>query len=154
MDGFHLANETLEARGLLAVKGAPETFDVDGFVRMLERVRDGAATVLWPAFDRSREETVPDAIAIASSTKLVVVEGNYLLLDQPGWRDVRPLLDEVWYMDVPTAVLRERLVARATSGRRTPAEAIEHVDGSDLVNARLVEGTKGAADRVLCGDER
>jgi pantothenate kinase len=153
MDGFHLSNETLSARGLLQVKGAPETFDVDGFVLMLERVRDGRATVLWPEFDRSREETVPDAIAILPATKLVVVEGNYLLLDRRGWRDVRPLLEEVWYVDAPPAVLRERLVGRAAAGSRTLAEAVAHVDGSDMVNARLVEATKGAADRVLRGDE-
>jgi pantothenate kinase len=152
MDGFHLSNRELEALGLRSVKGAPETFDVDGFVRLLERVRrDSASTLLWPAFERETERTVPSAITIASTTRLVVIEGNYLLLDRPGWREVRPLLDEVWYVDAPRDVLRERLLARALAGGRTEAESISKVDASDLRNADLVATTKAAADRRLSG---
>lgn len=152
MDGFHLSNEELDALGLRSVKGAPETFDVEGFVRLLERVRhEPGSTILWPAFDRTVEATVPDAITISPATQLVVTEGNYLLLDWPGWRDVRPLLDEVWYVDAPRSVLRERLLERALSGGRTEAEAVSHVDGSDLRNAELVATTKTAADRELSG---
>jgi pantothenate kinase len=152
MDGFHLSNRELEALGLRSVKGAPETFDVDGFVRLLERVRrDSVSTLLWPAFERETERTVPSAITIASTTRLVVIEGNYLLLDRPGWREVRPLLDEVWYVDAPRDVLRERLLARALAGGRTEAESISKVDASDLRNADLVATTKAAADRRLSG---
>jgi pantothenate kinase len=152
MDGFHRSNEELEALGLLKRKGAPETFDVDGFVRILRRVRaERASTVLWPGFDRTREETVPDAISIAPATRLVVVEGNYLLLDRPGWRDVRALLDEAWYVDAPFEVLRERLLTRALAGGRTKRGAIAHVDGSDLPNAELVATSRAGADRVLSG---
>jgi pantothenate kinase len=152
MDGFHLSNRELEALGLRSVKGAPETFDVDGFVRLLEHVRrDSASTLLWPAFERETERTLPGAITIASTTRLVVIEGNYLLLDRPGWREVRPLLDEVWYVDAPRDVLRERLLARALAGGRTEAESISKVDTSDLRNADLVAITKAAADRRLSG---
>ena len=85
MDGFHLSNDELAERGLLGVKGAPETFDVNGFVQAVERMRaDPATTIPWPGFDRSIEQTVPGAIAIRPSAKLVVVEGNYLLLDDPA----------------------------------------------------------------------
>ena len=134
------------------MKGAPETFDVEGFVHLLERVRsDPSSTILWPAFDRTIEQTVPDAIPITAPTRLVVTEGNYLLLDRPGWRQVRPLLDEAWYVDAPRAVLRERLLARASAGGRTEAEAVSHVDESDLRNAELVAATKAAADRELSG---
>jgi pantothenate kinase len=149
LDGFHLSNERLDELGLRGVKGAPETFDVEGFVHLLERVRnDPGSTILWPAFDRTIEQTVPDAIPITDSTRLVVTEGNYLLLDRPGWREVRPLLDEAWYVDAPRSVLRERLLARALAGR-TEAEALAHVDGSDLRNAELIAATKPAADREL-----
>jgi pantothenate kinase len=152
MDGFHLSNGELDDLGLRAVKGAPETFDVVGFVRLLARVRrDSTSRLLWPAFDREQEKTVPDAIAITPTTRLAVTEGNYLLLDRPGWRDVRPLLDEVWYVDAPRNVLRERLLARARDGGRTEAESIRKVDSSDLRNADLVETTKAAADRRLSG---
>jgi pantothenate kinase len=152
LDGFHLSNEHLDELGLRKVKGAPETFDVGGFVHLLERVRrDPDSTILWPGFDRAIEQTVPDAIPITSSTRLVVIEGNYLLLDRPGWRQVRPLLDEAWYVDAPRAVLRERLLARASAGGRTELEAVSHVDESDLRNAELVAATKAAADRELSG---
>ena len=149
MDGFHLSNEELETLGLRRVKGAPETFDVGGLVDVLRRVREErATTVLWPGFDRTREETVPGAIAILPETRLVVIEGNYLLLDRPGWRDVRPLLDEAWYVDATAEALRARLLARALAGDRSEAEAVWHVDQSDLQNAKLVAGTKAAADQV------
>jgi pantothenate kinase len=107
--------------------------------------------VWWPGFDREREQTVPAAITILSATRLVIVEGNYLLLDRPRWRDVQALLDETWYVDAPLAVLRARLLDRARAGGRTEAEAIAHVDESDLRNARLVAATKANADRQLSG---
>src|SRR5262249_20693961 len=130
----------------------PETFDVDRFVRLLERVRrDSASTLLWPGFERETERTVPDAIKIASTTKLVVIEGHYLLLGRPGWREVRPPLDEVWCGDSPRDLLRERLLARALGGGRTEPESLSKVDASDLRNADLVETTKSAADRRLSG---
>jgi pantothenate kinase len=152
MDGFHLSNEALDALGLRTVKGAPDTFDVKGFVDLLARVRaDSARTILWPGFDRSVEETVPGAITIAPRTRLVVTEGNYLLLDRPRWREVRALLDEVWYVDAPREVLRERLLARALAGGRTEVDARRHVDGSDLQNAELVAESKSAADRQVLG---
>jgi pantothenate kinase len=152
MDGFHLSNEELDALGLRSVKGAPETFDVDSFVLMLERVRSNFdSTVLWPGFDRSIEQTVPDAIPISPQTMLVVVEGNYLLLDRPRWREVRGLLDEAWYVNAPRDVLRRRLLERARAGGRSDADALSHVDGSDLANAELVATTKIAADRLLPG---
>jgi pantothenate kinase len=152
VDGFHLSNAELGDRGLLGVKGAPETFDVEGFVRAVASVQgEPAAAVFWPGFDRSIEETVPGAIAIRQSARLVVVEGNYLLLDRPGWRDLRGLLDEIWYVDASREVLRARLLARARAGGRTEQEAIRHVEESDLPNAELVAATKLNADRLLPG---
>jgi pantothenate kinase len=150
LDGFHLSNETLDRLGLRSVKGAPQTFDATGFVAALRRVRkEPAATVLWPDFDRVAEATVPDAIPIGPDARLVITEGNYLLLDQPGWREVRQLLDEVWYIDAPRDVLRRRLIERqVASGRPEPA-AVRHVDESDLPNAELVARTRRLADRVI-----
>ena len=117
MGGFHLSNEELAERGLLGVKGAPETFDVNGFVQAVERLRtDPATTIPWPGFDRSIEQTVPGAIAIRPSAKLVVVEGNYLLLERPGWRDLRRFFDEFWYVDAPLPVLRGAPARAGTGG--------------------------------------
>jgi pantothenate kinase len=132
------------------VKGAPQTFDAAGFVAALRRVRKApAATVLWPDFDRVAEATVPDAIPIGPDARLVITEGNYLLLDQPGWREVRQLLDEVWYIDAPRDVLRRRLIERQVAGGRPEQAAVRHVDESDLPNAELVARTRRLADRVI-----
>jgi len=149
LDGFHLSNATLDERGLRTVKGAPETFDCEGFARSLARVREEDQPILWPAFHRELDEPTTDEIAISPETKLVVVEGNYLLLDRPCWQDVRPLLDDVWYVDAPLELLRTRLIARQIAHGRAEAEATQHVDSSDMPNARLVAGTKDQASRRI-----
>ena len=150
MDGFHLPNAVLDARGLRAVKGAPETFDAEGFVTLLRRARaEPEATVLWPEFVRELDEPTPHAIAITPAAKLVITEGNYLLLDRPWWCEVRPLLDDVWYVDAPREALRARLLERELAGGRSEEDAVSHVDGSDLRNAELVEQSRVLAARVV-----
>lgn len=150
LDGFHLSNETLESLGLVSVKGAPQTFDAPAFLASLRRLRDEAApAVYWPDFDRSAEQTIPDAISIGPTARLVVVEGNYLLLEQPAWHEVRELLDQVWYLEVPVDVLRRRLIERHMAHGRSEADAVRHVDESDLVNAQLVGRTKHLADLAV-----
>ena len=132
------------------MKGAPQTFDAAAFVAALRCVREEpAATVLWPDFDRVAEATVPEAIPISPEARLVITEGNYLLLDQPGWRDVRQLLDAIWYIDAPRDVLRRRLIERQVAGGRAEQDAVRHVDESDLPNAELVARTRRLADRVI-----
>ena len=150
LDGFHLSNQTLDRLGLRAVKGAPQTFDAAAFVGLLRRLREEpASTVLWPDFDRAAEATVPEAIPIDPEARLVITEGNYLLLVQPWWREVRQLLDEVWYVDALRDVLRHRLIERQIAGGRPEAEAVRHVDESDLPNAELVARTEHLADKVI-----
>jgi pantothenate kinase len=149
LDGFHLSNEALEELGLRSVKGAPQTFDGDAFVSALRRLRGDVGTLGWPDFDRAAEQTVADAISIGPTAKLVIVEGNYLLLDQPPWREVHELLDQVWYVDVPVDVLRSRLIERHIANGRSEADATRHVDESDLRNADLVARTKHLADLTV-----
>jgi pantothenate kinase len=150
LDGFHLSNETLDSLGLLSLKGAPQTFDATAFVGYLRRLRDDAGTtVLWPDFDRSAERTLPDAISITASTRLVITEGNYLLLEQPPWHEVRELLDQVWYLDVPADILRRRLIERAMAYGRSEDDAVRHVDESDLRNAELVARAKHLAELTI-----
>jgi pantothenate kinase len=150
LDGFHLPNETLDRLGLRSVKGAPQTFDAEAFVASLRRLREeSSATVPWPDFDRVAEATVPEAIPIGPEARLLITEGNYLLLDQPWWREVRRLLDQVWYVDAPRDVLRRRLIARQIAGGRPEEDAVRHVDESDLPNAELVARTEQLADRVI-----
>jgi pantothenate kinase len=150
MDGFHLSNAVLDARGLRAVKGAPQTFDSEGFVTLLRKAREEPeATVLWPEFVRELDEPTSEAIAITPAAKLVIAEGNYLLLDQPSWREVRPLLDDVWYVDAPREVLRARLLERELAGGRSGEDAVSRVDGSHLANAELVKQSRALAGRVV-----
>ncbi len=147
MDGFHLHDAELARLGLSDRKGAPETFDVHGYVDLLRRLRTETDHVVYaPRFDRSREESVAGAIAVRPEHRLVVTEGNYLLLDAPGWTDVPPLLDESWFVEGDDEVRLTRLVARHVSHGRPPDEAHRWATVSDQANADLVARTRGAAD--------
>jgi pantothenate kinase len=149
MDGFHRTTAELAARDWIAERGTPRTFDAEGYVAMLQRLRAGE-TLRAPAFDRSREEPVPDAIEVAAGARLVITEGNYLLLDTPPWSQIRRLLDEVWFVEAPEQVGLDRLVARHVEFGRTPADARQRVTvGSDAANARLVAATRSRADLVV-----
>ena len=149
LDGFHLHDDVLADLELLDRKGAPSTFDVAGYLSLLTRIRDGPDPVYAPAFDRQRELALAAAIPVIPAHRLVVTEGNYLLLDTPGWRDIRPLLDTCWYLELDDDLRRTRLVDRHVSHGRTRAEAIAWVERSDEANARSVAATRPAADRII-----
>jgi pantothenate kinase len=150
MDGFHLADVELVRQGLLDRKGAPETFDAFGYAALLGRLRDVPAhTVYAPGFDRVLEQPLAGAIAVPPSVEVVVTEGNYLLLDRPGWRAVRAGLDEVWHVRVDEEVRVERLVARHVEFGKSPEAARAWVEKVDGPNARLVEAEAEGADRVV-----
>jgi pantothenate kinase len=150
MDGFHLAQCELARLGRADRKGAPDTFDVDGYVAMLERCRhDLARTVYAPGFDRHLEEPIAGAIAVEPRHTTVVTEGNYLLLDTGGWERVAPLLDECWFVDVDDALRIERLTARHVEHGRSPEAAAAWVASVDEPNARLVATTRSRATRIL-----
>ncbi len=148
MDGFHLPQARLLELGRRERMGAPDTFDVDGFVATLERVRAGDA-VRAPLFDRTNEEAVPGALEIGPGIRTVIVEGNYLLHDRDGWERVRPLLDRVVFLAPDDVVRRERLIARHIAFGKTPEEAEAWVARSDDPNSALVNGTASRADLVL-----
>lgn len=149
MDGFHLTTAQLRERDAVERRGAPDTFDADGFVALLRRLRAGGP-VRAPAFDRAVEEPVADAIAVPADCPLVVVEGNYLLLDTPPWREVAALLDECWFVAVPEPVRLTRLIARHVEFGRSPAEArARATTGPDGANARLVAVSRSRADAVV-----
>jgi pantothenate kinase len=147
MDAFHLAAAQLERLGLADRKGAPETFDLDGYLALLRRLRDpGERVVYAPEFRRRIEEPVAAAVAIPAGVPLVITEGNYLLHDRDGWGAVRPLLDEVWFVRAPEDLRIERLVARHQQHGRSPEQARFWALGSDQDNAALVELTRERAD--------
>lgn len=149
MDGFHLAQTELARLGRAMRKGAPDTFDVDGYVALLRRIRHEPDRIVYaPRFDRHLEEAIASAIAIEPHHTVVVTEGNYLLHDAGGWERVRPLLDECWYVDdAPDRI--ERLIARHVEHGRTPADAEAWVHTVDEPNARIVERTRSRSDRIV-----
>ena len=151
MDGFHLANAELARLGRADRKGAPDTFDSAGYVALLQRLKAQRAgeVVYAPEFHRDIEEAVAGSIAVPSELELVITEGNYLLLDEGPWRDVRPLLDEVWYVDVDDALRRERLVQRHMRFGRSLEAARDWVASTDEPNARRIALTRERADLLL-----
>ncbi len=157
MDGFHFDDRVLEARGQLARKGAPDTFDVDGFAAVLDRLRtDHGHDIAVPVFDRALEIARAGAEIVPASTRIVIVEGNYLLLDDPtypSWASLASRFDVTVMLDVPRARLAERLAARWRGFGLDGAAVAAKVEGNDLVNADLVIAHSRAADFRLHNDD-
>ncbi|MET9952004.1 nucleoside/nucleotide kinase family protein [Streptomyces sp. NPDC006339] len=151
MDGFHLAQAELERLGRADRKGAPDTFDAAGYAALLARLRapEPGVTVYAPAFDRALEEPVAGSIPVPPDVPLVITEGNYLLHDEGPWAAVRPLLDEVWYLDLDDRHRVPRLVARHVHFGKAPAHAERWVTDSDEANARVVARGRDRADLVV-----
>ncbi len=150
MDGFHLADVQLDRLGNRDRKGAPDTFDVDGYVAALQRLHDRPDRTLFvPGFERDLEQPVAAAIAVEPSMRLVITEGNYLLLPDGGWERVRPLLAETWFVEVDPELRRDRLVRRHEQFGKSPSDARAWVERSDEANAAVVGGTRDVADVVV-----
>ena len=150
MDGFHLADAALDGLGLRARKGAPETFDGWGYLALLRRLAVETGHPVWaPDFERTLEQPVAGRIPVGPEVRLVVTEGNYLLLDRPPWPQVRAALSEVWYVEADAGVRLERLLARHVEFGKSPAEARAWVAAVDDPNARLVERCRDGADLVV-----
>ncbi|MEL6531967.1 MAG: nucleoside/nucleotide kinase family protein [Pseudomonadota bacterium] len=137
MDGFHLDNRLLEARGLLARKGAPETFDLAGFTRMLAAMQAGGE-VIYPLFDRESDRAIAGAGLLPETADLVLVEGNYLLFDRPGWRDLAAFWALTVRLTAPEALLRERLIGRWRRHGLDAEAATTRAEANDLPNAQAV----------------
>jgi pantothenate kinase len=139
MDGFHLDDAILVARGWRPRKGAPKTYDVAGLKVLLERLRsETGSDVFYPVFDRATESSRAAADAVTPEHRVVIVEGNYLLLDEPGWRDIAALFDHTIMVMAPLAELQRRLVRRWLDHGHNADAAMEKVAGNDLLNAELV----------------
>ncbi|MEK8047965.1 nucleoside/nucleotide kinase family protein [Ideonella margarita] len=155
MDGFHLANSVLDHLGRRSRKGAPDTFDAAGFVALLQRLRQPVPgeVVYVPDYRRELEEPVAGAIAVPPEVPLLIVEGNYLLLDDGPWARVADYLNESWYVVVNDDLRRERLVARHERFGRTRAEALAWVEQTDEPNARrIAQGRHRATRQVAWAD--
>ncbi len=146
MDGFHYDDAVLNARGWRPRKGAPHTFDVGGFASLLARLRDNREEeIAVPVFDRGLEISRNAARIIPRSVRHLIVEGNYLLLDAPLWRDLD--FDTTVYLEVPIEEIERRLLSR---WKDLTGEALtQKMEANDMPNARLVVEQRRASDFVL-----
>lgn len=149
MDGFHLDNSILDDREIRHRKGAPNTFDVDGFASVLSRVIAADADVIIPVFDRHLDLARAGGRVIKQTHTIVVAEGNYLLLDQSPWSKLNLLFDYRVFLDVPESVLTTRLLQRWLDNDHTPEDALARAESNDLPNARLVNANRLPADQVM-----
>ncbi|MFB8180803.1 nucleoside/nucleotide kinase family protein [Streptomyces sp. NPDC055966] len=150
MDGFHLADAELDRLGRRDRKGAPDTFDAAGYAALLRRLREDTGEVVYaPGFERVLEQPLAGAIPVAPAARLVVTEGNYLLVAEGSWARVRPCLDEVWFCEIAEDERIGRLVARHEEFGKDHESAVAWVLGTDQRNADLVAATRGRADLVV-----
>ncbi len=149
MDGFHFDDVVLNQRGLRSRKGAPETFDYFGFETLLKRIRANESEVAAPVFDRTIELSRAGAAIVGRETRFILVEGNYLLLDEEPWIRLRALFDYTVYVDVARDELERRLVRRWDEHGRTRDDALAWIASNDMPNIDRVLTRRGAADFVL-----
>lgn len=148
MDGFHLDNAILTRHGMLSRKGAPETFDLGGFSSMVARLSAGEYVVA-PAFDRTRDISINCVREVPEDLSTVVVEGNYLLLDEPGWRDLSKYWDISIFIDVAEAVLEDRLIQRWRDHGLDEDAAKRRALENDIPNAKRILNARLPADHVV-----
>ena len=148
MDGFHYDDAVLIARDARNRKGAPDTFDVAGFRHLLQRLRVEPEVAI-PLFDRDLEISRAGADIVTPADQILIVEGNYLLLNEAPWPDLAPMFDLTIWIDVPESELDRRLLARWAHYGKTPAEARAWIDGNDMPNIRRVVSGSRPADLVI-----
>ena len=150
MDGFHLADVELDRLGLRDRKGAPDTFDALGYAGLLRRLREDEDDVVYaPGFERTLEQPIAGAIPVFRDTRLIVSEGNYLLVGEGGWAKVRPLMSEVWYVDLDAEERLRRLVERHIRFGKDETAAAAWATGTDERNARVIMATRDRADLIV-----
>lgn len=137
MDGFHFGNDTLSELGLLQKKGAPETFDLEGFLKLIKGLRYGNLDQ-FPTFDRDADCVIPAGGKIPVGTRILIVEGNYLLFNEPDWAELARFWDASIWVDVPQSILEERLIRRWTDQGMSTESALVRAHDNDMVNMRRV----------------
>lgn len=149
MDGFHFDDIVLHQRGQRQRKGAPETFDFRGFAALMKRLRSGEPEVAIPVFDRSVELSRAGAAIVDAETKFILVEGNYLLLDEEPWSELAGLFDFSIFIDVPRGELERRLMERWRFHGKSDDEARAWIASNDMPNIERVLARRRAADLVV-----
>ena len=148
MDGFHLDNNRLQEMGLLNRKGAPETFNALGLVELMRKMRN-CGTFLYPTFDRKEDRTIPNSGCITLEDRIVLVEGNYLLLNTAPWSELSQFFDLTVALDVCFDTLQSRLIARWVNHGLSEVDARARALGNDMVNVTCVLENSLTADYKL-----
>ena len=150
MDGFHMKHAKLEALGTAADKGMPHTFEGAAFADFLAALKAATGPMAGPGYSRKIEDVVEDAFTVPATARLLVVEGNYLLLSMAPWWRVRPLLDRAVFIEIPRETVRARLLKRhAEEGLFTAERNRAHIERVDLPNYDLVMRSKPQADVAI-----
>lgn len=149
MDGFHLDNATLDQRGLRQRKGSPPTFDATGFVKLVSTLKTATADVAVPLFDRTQDAVIPSAQTITPQQRILLVEGNYLLLKQQPWNQLKALFDYSIFLNPGMDVLEQRLLQRWLEHGYSAEEARQKAELNDLPNAQTVVEQSAEADLML-----
>ena len=148
MDGFHRKNSELESSGLLSIKGAPETFDVEGYLLILKRIKLGE-NLKAPIYSRDAHDVIDNALPIEPHHKIIITEGNYLFYDMEGWCEIKNIIDLKIYINAVKGVCEKRLLERHMRGGKTEAEALEKIKEVDMKNLDLIAQTMKYADKVI-----
>jgi len=150
MDGFHMSNAQLSQLGRSERKGAPDTFNSNAYADLIELINSvPKEEVRFPIFHRELDESIEDEGVIYPDTKIVLTEGNYLLLDEDAWPRTQKLLNESWFVDVNNNRRMARLVARHIKYGKSPEAAHAWAHGTDQRNAELIEATRIRADVIV-----
>ncbi|MCX6453623.1 MAG: nucleoside/nucleotide kinase family protein [Actinobacteria bacterium] len=150
MDGYHLSNEELIRLGRRERKGAPDTFDVEGFISLITRVRNEIdKDHTFHIFHREIEASKADEGIVLQNTKVIVIEGNYLFSEEHNWSEVFPLLDQSWFIEIDDEIRMQRLITRHIKYGKTPQEAEDWSRGSDEANAKFIAKTASRAERII-----
>ena len=148
MDGFHRKNIELERSGLISAKGAPETFDVEGYLLILNRIKLGE-DLKAPIYSRETHDVIDNALPIEPHHKIIITEGNYLFADMEVWCEIKNIIDLKIYIEEEKDVCEKRLLERHMRGGKTEAEALEKIREVDMKNFDLIAQTIKYADVIL-----
>ncbi|WP_378955131.1 hypothetical protein [Pelosinus sp. sgz500959] len=150
MDGYHYHNDILVEKGLLPLKGIPQTFDSQRFVTLIKEIAtEKAEEIYCPSYDRSLHNPVEGSIVIENKHRIIIVEGNYLLLDTYPWNELADLFSESWFIETPLATTKERLISRHVLTGRSLEEALDKISSTDAPNAELIIQTRHRATKVI-----
>jgi pantothenate kinase len=153
IDGFHMKHAKLEAMGQTDRKGAPHTFEGADFVNFLHHLKAATGPVSGPGYSRKIEDTVDDAFTVQPDVRVLIVEGNYLLLTEGSWAGVKPQLDYSVFVDVPRDLVQARLLKRhGEEGLFTEERNRAHIERNDMPNYDLVSQSQDRADVVISMD--